>query len=318
MSTGAFTGGPGTSRLLEDLATLNRTLGTRRSILPGCLAPEVNEDWFAMQESVIGAAATHFGATPLLATVALSAGALSDEGQIEAVVERASTWKVSGIYIVAETPTAYLVDDPNWLANLLILTSGMKLSGKSVIVGYCSHQMLCLAAAGADAISSGTWRNVRAFPPDKFYAPDEEQQSRRTVWFYCPRAMSEYKMPFLDIAKRSGVLDEMRPHTSLGSDFADPLFGSAAPSTVAWAEPNAFRHYLTCLRSQTVAARKASFDDTVVHHQRVLDEAESLLKKLKRSGVSGQDRDFADIVDVNRSALTVFTKARAARMRRAW
>jgi hypothetical protein len=75
---------------------------------------------------------------------------------------------VPGFYVIAETPSAYLVENPVWLANLLIV-SGLKLLGRSVLVGYCNHQMLGLAATKADVIASGTWLNVRAFPPEKFY-----------------------------------------------------------------------------------------------------------------------------------------------------
>jgi hypothetical protein len=76
---------------------------------------------------------------------------MNDEAQVEAIVERVSNWNVSVIYLVAEHPGGdYLVSQPNWLANLLILVSGLKLQNRRVIVGYCSHQLLCLAAARAD------------------------------------------------------------------------------------------------------------------------------------------------------------------------
>jgi len=88
--------------------------------------------------------------------VALSDEAIRDENQVEAVIDRVAGWPVSGFYVVGEVPGAYLVDDPSWLANLLILASGLKLLRKSVIVGYSSHQ-LCPAACNVDAIASGTW-----------------------------------------------------------------------------------------------------------------------------------------------------------------
>jgi len=194
-STGAFTGGPGTATLLAELAHLAATIGVRRHILPGCLTSQVDEDWFMMQESIMAEAPRQFGDAPLLMTIALSADAMSSEEQVEAVVDRSRGWPVAGVYVVPETPSPYLVDSPTWLANLLLLTSGLKLNGKEVLVGYCSHQMLCLASANVDAVAAGTWLNVRAFPPDKFYQAEEESVSRRAVWYYCPHALSEYKIP---------------------------------------------------------------------------------------------------------------------------
>lgn len=317
-ATGAFMGGPGTATLLSELAKTAQSIGISRHILPGCLADPVSDDWFAMQENIITEAPTHFGDDQLMATVALSAEALQEEEQVEAVVERARKWNVSGFYVVAENPSGYLVDNPNWLANFLILVSGLKLLNKQVIVGYCSHQMLCLGSAKPDIMASGTWINVRAFGPKKFFNPEETDVARRAVWCYCPQAMSEYTMAFLDIAGRIGVLDRVQPDPALGSKYAAPLFAGAPPSSVNWTFTDAFRHYLTCLRSQVAGAVQSSFVATVGEHRRILDAAESLLKVLHSNGVVGRDRDFQDYVDVNRSALIVFERARGERLRRAW
>jgi hypothetical protein len=269
---------------------------------------------------LVGEAPRYLDDDPLLATVALSRNAMADEAQIEAVVDRAADWKVSGFYVVAETPGDYLVDDPNWIANLLILVSGLKLLGRHVLIGYSHHQMLGLAATKADSVASGTWQNVRAFDRDKFYVPDADEVSRRAKggWYYCPKALSEYKMNFLDVAQRTGVLASMKPDPALGCTYGDALFAGPRPSSIDWGEPNAFRHYLCCLRAQFQNAVKATFQETVDEHNRSLDEAEQLIKALKAKGVYGTERDFANYIDVNRSAMQLFVSARAPRLRRNW
>ncbi|MGA7741092.1 MAG: hypothetical protein WCE40_04570 [Polyangia bacterium] len=321
LATSALTSPANAGRVLEKLAKLAKDVGVARHILPGLMAPSVNEDWFALQEVMIAEAPKHFSDQPLLATVALSDVALQDDVQVEAVVERAAEWNVSGFYVVAETPGAYLVDSPVWMANLLILVSGLKLLNKPVIVGYCSHQMLALAATKADVIASGTWLNVRAFQNEKFYERDEDEVSRRAKggWYYCPAALSEYKRAFLDAAHKSGVLGDMQPSPELKCGYAAPLFAGPRPTAViGWGEPEAFRHYLCCLRSQFRLSRKPTFDATIGEHHRLLDDAAKLLNTLRSNGVFGQDREFTDYVDVNRSALALFVSARGARMRREW
>jgi len=285
--TGSFHGGMGTAAVLEQLASLNRKAGITRHILPGTMATEISDDWFSFQENMIEEAPIHFGTDPLLATVALSAGTIRNEVDIEAIVERAGQWAIEGLYIIAEHPEGYLVDDPVWLANLLILISGLKLAGKKVLLGYCSHQMLCAAAAKADVIASGTWLNVRSFPIDKFYLADEDETSRRAKWYYCPQAFSEYKMPFLDIALRQNVLAQMAPPADLGSAYAAPLFSGAAPSTVNWSEQSAFRHYLTCLHTQVRTSHRGTLRETVDAQYILLDAAETLLRLLHRNQVRG-------------------------------
>lgn len=316
--TVAFNGGIAAAALLGELAKLAAKLAITTHIIPGLLAAEVSAEWFAFQEGIIKEAPYHFKEGKRLATVALSEKVLMDENAIEEIVDRAARWDVQGYYVVPETPGAYLVDNPVWLANLLILASGLKLTGREVIVGYCSHQMLCLAAAKVDAIASGTWLNVRAFPPDKFYSPNEDEVSRRATWYYCPRALSEYKIPFMDLAKRAGLLASMATPRTFGSNYADPLFAGPNPTDVNWGEQSAFRHYLTCLRTQARGATRDNFDDTINAHLSVLDAAERFLKTLRAGGVRGADRDFFDYLDVSRGALAEYVRARGPRLKRSW
>jgi hypothetical protein len=312
--------GPGAEQLLSALARLVAPLGIRRHILPSLLANTVDDLWFAFQERILEEALNHFRDDSLLATIALSSVSMLDEDQVEAVIDRASTWPVNGFYVVAESPSGYLVDNPMWVANLLILTSGLKLLDKEVVVGYCNHQSLCLAAANVDAISSGTWLNLRNFPPDKFYMPSIDDVSIPTpiAWYYCPHALSEFTLPFMDIAKKQNVLDEMRCNPAAGSNYADVLFTGASPASIRWGKDQAFRHYLTCLRSQTASVRKGTYRETLSSYRQMLSEAERVLHRFNSLGVFGLDRDFRNYIDVNRSALIYFDQARGHQLRRNW
>jgi len=279
----------------------------------------VDDDWLAVQNTVITEAVRVVTDRPLLATVCLSGEALRFEEQIEIVLNAAESWQVSGVYLVPEHPaTQYLVDDPMWLGNLLVLCAGLKLQGKDVIVGYSSHQMLCLAAARVEAIGSGTWLNVRSFTPDKFHEADGEEVSRRATWYYCPHALSEFKVPFLDMAYRAGTLDSLRSDANLGSDYANMLFSGAQPTSTDYSERQAHRHYLQCLHEQCAIATLGSYRETHDAHLAMLDACEATLTELHRIGVRGQDRDFASIFDVNRSALSALESARGFVLERIW
>src|ERR1039458_6661822 len=305
----------GAAKILKKLFALNVALETKRIILPGTLADPVSDPWFAFQEKIVQEALKIFTGYELFATVALSNTVMLDEAQIEAVVERAAKWQVNGFYVVVQS-TSYLSESPVWLANLLILTSGLKLLRKEIIVGYCSHQMLSLACANVDAIASGTWLNVRAFDPAKFYIPPENDDKRRATWYYCPQALSEFKLPFLDLARTMGKLNAMVPQPD--SNFANALFAGPAPTTIAWKERNAFLHYLSCLDKQAKATIQTTFDSAVAAHQAALDQAEKVLDGLHKIGVTGQVRDFEPIFAVNRGALIAFSNARATQLRHNW
>ncbi len=318
-STGTFWQGPALTELLTRLRDLNQSIGSATFILPGVLADTINDDWLEIHRSILEEATALDTGFPLYMTIALSADAARNQDQIAVLLERAETWEPAGYYIVCEHPGGnYLVNDPNWLANVLDVAAGLRLRGASVVLGYCNHQMLIAACAKADAICSGTWMNVRSFPPDKFRASYDEEIRQRTTWYYCPQSLSEYTIPFLDIARRQQVLSLLAPPAPLDSPYSGILFSGQQPSSVGFTEQTAFRHYLHCLRAQCTAASLGTYDDSVAFHESVLNDAATLLARLHAAGIKGQLRDFREIIDVNRAALSVLTATRAPILRRRW
>lgn len=268
-NTSSFLSGPPLIQLLNDLRQLNNIARTQKFILPGLYCERVDDDWLAVQGVIVNESMTQIEDKPRLATICLSGEALRFEEQVESVLNASEEWDVQGYYVVPEHPNgAYLVDDPVWLSNLLNLCSGLRLQGREVIVGYSNHQSIALACAGVSAIASGTWLNVRSFSTDKFQEPESGQVSRRVKWYYCPKTLSEYKIPFLDMAFGRGVLASFASPADHGSMFADVLFSGAQPSTTDYSEQQSFRHYLTCVHYQCSQAVKGTFQETTDYHLR--------------------------------------------------
>ena len=318
--TGVFWEGAALNTLITELESLNALLQTQALVLPGILASKLDDDWFATQEAIINEASVRPKNRPIIATIALSDDAIQSFDEIGNLIEAAEKWKVDGFYLVFQHPGGnYLVNDPTWVANVIDLAAGLKLSQRSVTIGYCNHQLLIAAIAKVDAIASGTWMNVRSFPPEKFVSTLEDEIKQRSKWYYCPQALSEYKIPYLDIAQRHGLLSEMQAPAILDSQYADILFTGAQPTTVnAFSEQNAFRHYLHCLHSQVALASRPTFDETVDEQKKNLDVAERLLSRLRSKGITGQMRDFNEAVDANRAALELIVSIRGATLRRMW
>lgn len=317
--TGAFFQGSALRELLEKLLDLNEAVGAREIILPGLLATSVDDAWLEAQTAVLEVARTLAGDRPVIATVALDADTARNQDQITALLEAAPGWRAHAFYIVCEHPNGdYLVRDPNWLANVLDLAAGLRLLGAAVILGYCNHQMLAASVVRANAICSGTWMNVRSFPPDKFRSTYEEEIRQRATWYYCPQALSEYKIPFLDIAQRQRLLARMAPPRELDGGYSRHLFEGPQPTTVGFSEQLAFRHYLHALRGQVQALEEENYDDARDAQERLLNSAEDFLGTLGAAGVRGQQRDFRESIDVNRAALSVLDSMRGPILRRRW
>lgn len=314
-----FWSGPQLATMLAALRDANRAAGAGKMILPSILASRIDDDWLEHQAATIREATAMDPGMETIVTLPLSAGVLQDDQQVGNLLDESEAWDASSFYIVCEHPNGrYLVDEPVWLGNVLDLIAGLRLRGAEVILGYSNHQMLIAGCAGVSTIASGTWMNVRAFPPEKFEASFDDEIKQRAIWCYCPQALSEYKVPFLDIAYKHGLISQMATPAGFGDGGCLPVFNGAQPSTVNLSERDAFRHYLNCLRFQAMDAVKPSFDATTDHHERMLNEAATLLSTLRGAGIMGQLRDFSDIVDVNRAALLLLKRGRGAMLRRKW
>lgn len=318
-ASGSFFQGPAMDSLVRRIVDLNAVLGTDAIILPGILANPVSDLWLEHHHSFLMTARNIAGDAKLYATLALAADTTRDREQITTLLEAAIRWGADGYYIVCEHPNGdYLVQDAIWLAHVLDLTAGLRLAGAQVILGYCNHQMLAAGVAGANAICSGTWMNVRSFPPEKFNKTYEEEVRRRATWYYCPQALSEYKLPFLDVAFEQDVLHLMNPPDELDGGYVAQLFSGVQPSSVRFSEQAAFRHYLHALRGQAGSLDTGGYEEARHGHEQALTTAEHLLGTLASNGVLGANRDFTDSLDVNRAALAILHRQRGAMLRRHW
>ena len=230
--TGVFWHGSSLKVLLSRLTDLNRDLGCDAMILPGMFAERIDQDWLDSQQCVIARAQSIGMGLPTIATIALSADVVQSEHQISLLLEASEQWETSGYYIVCEHPAGqYLVDDPTWVGNLVDLAAGFRLYGAKVILGYCNQQILISSIAKVNAIASGTWMNVRSFSLGKFKNPDPNESRQRSTWYYCPQVLSEYKIPFLDLAARQNVLSMMAPDRRVDRGDAARLFSGVKPSS---------------------------------------------------------------------------------------
>lgn len=309
--------------LLEALGELNRRLGTGQFMLPGILAesPEQMDVWFEQHETMLGEAQRlELLGAPSTVTVALGSDVATQTDACQRVIEWLDQWDVWGVYLVLAHPSGqYLTDNSTWLANALDLVGGLRLQGKRVVLGYSNQQMLIAAAAGANAIASGTWMNVRSFPAEKFRQVVDDEMRQRKLWYYAPSTLTEYGVDYLDMAARQGLLDLMRPEPAIANSYSAGLFTGPQPSMARFSEGDAFRHYLVCLRGQALGLTRPSFDETLDAVRALLARAEQSVATLAAREIRSQTREFTpDVVQACRAALVSLETGLGPRLRRDW
>lgn len=104
---------------------INENIGTSSIILPGFYSDTVNSTWLRYHEMIIESVESV--QKEKLATICLSEYSLKDYDSITYLLTQAESWPVDGFYIIPEHPKAeYLVSNPIWLLNLLILCAFLK------------------------------------------------------------------------------------------------------------------------------------------------------------------------------------------------
>jgi len=300
---------------LNAIKNINDYCNTSAYIIPSQICEVVDRFWIKSQNLFIDKASQIFFDKERYSTLALSFDVLTDEKSIEKIIDISEEWDVDGYYIVPEGQ--YLEDDSYWLINLAQLVAGLKLKNKKVIIGYSNHQMLSLACANADAIASGSFLNVRSFNAGKFDKPDPNAISRRSTWYYCPQAMSEYGLRALDRAFDNKVIDKLKPYGKT-NEYVDILFSGARPTSIKFGDRLAFKHYLNTLKQQCLLAKKDTFENTIEHHQKLSDYAYDFIRRLEVDGVRERNRSFKDLVDLYQDVLFKLNKERGGLLKRQW
>lgn len=304
-ATGMFTDVNSLRQIMKSLKNINIDAGTYKLILPGIYCSRVDRTWKAIQNNVFSVSNEFDGEK--IATIVLSSDVTRDLSQIETLIEYIADIPYDGIYLLVEHPNGeYLVQDPVWLMNLMYLSASIKRLNKNLIVGYGNHQMLCLGLVNVDELASGNWMNVRSFSLSKFFESDDIK--RKNTWYYCPQALTEYTPAFLDLAYQQKILPPFKQSDIYSSDYADILFAGALPSSTAFSEPLAFRHYLSCLYEQCRLVSNGSFGDRVKVLQQILSEAKNVLQFAHVHSISGQKRDFEDCLYVVQASVDTFIR----------
>lgn len=240
----------------------------------------------------------------LLATLFLSAELLRNNNVIETIIEQLRYINVDGYYIIPQAPNnEYLVTDYLWMIGAMKLISCLKLQKKKVIVGYSNHQGLIYALAHADAIASGTYLNTRSFSPKKFKLVEEKTMKQRSTWYYLPSAFSEYRATLLDVAWQRKYIDEFQTQGDYQNSYSQMLFNGVQPSSTGYTETNSFKHYLHCLKIQCDMFSNNDYNKLYDLYEFALNSADNKMKKIKMLGITKQNRDFSQALDVNRIAM---------------
>lgn len=303
--------------VINKIKKYNDDMNTDMYIFPSTICSRADDIWFEVQKNWLKVCNEIMHDKKRYATLCIASKILQDEIQLEKIIGEVENWDVDGVYIIPEHPKGeYLVEEPLWLSNLLNLCATLKLREKEIIVSYATHQLYLLGIANIDGLATGNYMNVRAFDSNNLF--NSEETKRKSTWYYCPNSLSEYKRPFLDIAYQVKGLELLKPNNPLEQKYSDILFKGAQPSSTNFNETMAFKHYISSFKHQVDNLKRQTYEETYAMQEMLLNKAEQYAEKLRIIGIRGQNRDFYEIIDVNRAAMTIFNSQMGFNMKMGW
>lgn len=316
-STTDFWRGDGLKELLVALDGLADRLGAREVVLPANLITDPTDTAIRRLTQIanLGTDLSQAPATRL--TIPVGSRVLVDREKTNTLLDKLDAVPLRRAYVLFEMPhDQFFAADPIWIENAMHVCASLKLRGVHTIVGCSNPQSLCFALAGADAIASGTWLNVRCFGLARFHEA-EASDRRNTQWFYADTALTEIKKRVLDRAATAGKLSVIRAVTKNRFGPADALLKSDSPGSFL-TQRAAFGQYLDSLRAQCEDLEAGSYRAVSEKVLGLLDKAEDSLERLHGAGITGENRDFSLAIGPCREAVRAFDLRRGPVLRSKW
>lgn len=298
--------------LVSKVVYLNQKIGSESVILPSPFIKEVNAKILDTLRIIVDAAQ---GAQNIrFLTICLSSEFFRSQTQYNRLCKFLENIDAPGIYLLPERSDGdYLTDDPVWLHRLLEFCADLKMSGKMILVGYASHQLLPLASVAVDAMATGKNRSTRIFWMDSFRKKEEGDLgfAHPKPSYYCPNALTEFSLKYLDLASKGDVLELMKPQGFLVSPAVERLLSSKSPLSCQYTLQDGYLNYYNLLAQQCKMASKGdSFKTRIEWQNTLINSTDELLTILHKNQVRGLLKDFAKFVGVARSALQALEETR--------
>jgi hypothetical protein len=160
-------------------------LGVDAVASPLMLPKMWRDDYYALSASVADNMAVSSPSIRVLLTSIVSLPELANSDNVLRIASLLSQAAVAGYYLilVSDIEPRRELSDPEELAGAMALIGHLEGTGRPVLVGYCSSEMILWKAAGASNCASGKFFNLRRFTRSRFEEPPSPGGGQLPYWF---------------------------------------------------------------------------------------------------------------------------------------
>lgn len=242
---------------------------------------------------------------PMLATLAVSSQALSDQSELLAFLDDITLLDnpPDGFYLLLENPEStvpHTLTEPEILARWMLLNRAFKVNGFEIVNGYSDLLSPYLGAAGGDAGAAGWHGTLKSFSLDRF-EPLNGRKGRASASYTSAKLLKSIKWSELESV--GGIFPEVWNDLTC-DEFFTGLEDDAEPSLAHQALQNwealGAMNKLVALSGDVVAAIHAC--------HAALNEAQALYAAINESGLTLREKSNAQHIPAIKEELNSFVR----------
>ncbi len=192
--------------------------------------------------------------------------------------------ELSGVYLIYHVQNRRKqLQDTEFLLNLFAFLQSLKRADLAVVVGYANTEGVLLLCTGADAITMGSYENLRMFSVDAFDEPRDGPRYGPNVRLYVPRLLQWVEQAYMGAIRRAvGDLGEYLEDNQYRVRMFEPEYN--------WhfTKPEPYKHFFVTYSTQL---RRLSVGSPEQRYPAVLAECESALVEHQRLQAAGMVMD---------------------------
>jgi len=157
----------------KELSTVVKGLGVDAACSPVVVPRVYSDTYYARCVSVGDELGSRLPKTEVLQTVLVDLDNLTADGRPDTIASIISASELRRVFLVvcASIEPRREIADVDGLKGVMRLIKLLEEGGQSVLVGFCSSEVLLWKAAGASSCATGKFFNLRRFTPSRFEEP---------------------------------------------------------------------------------------------------------------------------------------------------
>ncbi len=211
--------------------------------------------------------------------------------------------EINGVYLIFDNNFhTKQIKDAQYLFNALIFINTLKLSGLKVIIGYTNTEGILYSIANPDAISMGSYENLRKFDASRFQIKINHKQNPPNPRLYSGKLFQWIEYGYIEPMKH---LYDKWDHIFEESEYKPVMF--EPEFNWHFQKPELYKHYY-CVFSKQVNTLPDEIEKRIKYLEESFNTAINIFNDIKNCGIYLDDNSDGSHLNIWMTVISMFKK----------